>query len=940
MNTKNETYTPDELTAAAREHFLNNIKKLRTCAVLMRKLEDGGFEPVFVSEGFAGLKGCSAEEALIRLSGNGFFEMIHPDDRAVVREMLNSRTNDDGGSELTVRLDTASGKKLICNITFSFIDDFGEHYVHCTFFDVTVMKEHEDNLRNAYNSLGESFYSGNDNILGMFRVDLTHDRIDEIRGDDISGDISSYSGLIRLKAERYPIAEERERFLTIFDKDRLTQEYSDGNTRQSMILYSNRADGRYCYVNISVVVTRHPINGDIMAFMTVAESNNEKVCDTLLDKILVRQFDMVAYIANGDYGVIIGDRDIIGKGSIFPHTDKGNYRSYLETQVIPVLSGDEANKKAMTEALMPETIEKDLAEKGYYFVDIVCCIDGDIYYKRLDFYSVDPEAKFWIVLKSDTTSIHNERMRRNEQLRIALEEARQANVAKTAFLSRMSHEIRTPMNAIIGIDNIALQEPGISAPVKEHLTKISESARYLLSLINDILDMSRIESGRMVLKNEEFSFGGFLDQINTLVSSQCKDRGLSYECVISGDVDAYYIGDDTKLKQVLINILGNAVKFTAPGGKVSFAIRRKNEYYDHSVLEFTIKDTGIGMDKEFVPRIFEAFSQEDATTTSSYGGSGLGMAITKNIVGMMNGDIKVDSEKGKGTTFTVEVTMRNSDRKNSHDDKYILEPHDMSVLIIDDDPVACGHAKIVLEEVGISSESALSGKAAIEMIKLRHARQADYNLFLIDLKMPDKDGIEVTREIRDIIGDNGAVVILTAYSWDDVEQDAIAAGVDSFLSKPLIASGVISEFRKAMIGRSKNGAEQKKPVDLNGKRILLAEDVFINAEIMKRLLKMKGMSVEHAENGQKAVELFEHSENGYFDAVLMDVRMPVMDGLQATEAIRALDREDSGSVPIIAMTANAFDEDVQRSLQSGMNAHLTKPVEPELLYSTLESFIR
>lgn len=526
---------------------------------------------------------------------------------------------------------------------------------------------------------------------------------------------------------------------------------------------------------------------------------------------------------------------------------------------------------------------------------------------------------------------------RNELLANALREAEQANVAKTSFLSNMSHEIRTPMNAIIGLDSIALKEPGLSERTREQLVKIGGSAKHLLSLINDILDMSRIESGRMTIKSEEFSFSDMLEQINTMIHSQCQDKGITYECRIIGHVNDYYIGDDMKLKQVIINILGNAVKFTPAPGTVSFIVEQVSSYENQSVMRFIMKDTGIGMDKEYLPKIFDAFSQEHEGTSNKYGSTGLGMAITKNIVEMMNGNISVTSEKGVGTEFTVNVTLKNSDRKGH--DMEDVKPQEMNVLIIDDDTVACEHAKLILEEVGISADICLSGKEALEMIELRHARQEPYNLILVDWKMPELNGVEVTRKIREKYGDEFTVVILTSFNWDEIMEEAIGAGVDSFIAKPLFASNILSEFSQ-IIKRKKEDELLEHRAELGGRRVLIAEDMLINAEILKEVLAMRDVEADHAENGEIVVDMFKKSEENYYDAILMDVRMPVMGGLDATEAIRALEREDAKKIPIIAMTANAFDEDVQRSLQAGMNAHLAKPVEPELLYDTLELMIR
>ena len=397
--------------------------------------------------------------------------------------------------------------------------------------------------------------------------------------------------------------------------------------------------------------------------------------------------------------------------------------------------------------------------------------------------------------------------KREKQVEIEKALAEESSRAKTSFLSNMSHEIRTPMNAIIGLDNIALRDPDLTPRTREHLEKIGASADHLLGLINDILDMSRIESGRMVMKNEEFSFREFLDQINIIINGQCQDKGLHYECNIVGQVGDYYYGDDMKLKQVMINILGNSVKFTETPGIVTLTVEQLTESEGHCTMKFTMKDTGIGMDQEYIPKIFETFSQEDGTSTNKYGGSGLGMAITKNFVEMMNGEIQVESEKGVGTTFTVIVTLEASSRSANEEQS--------------------------LKETETGSDTGI----------------------------------------------------------------------------------------------------------LAGKRVLMAEDVEQNAEILADLMDMEEIESEHALNGQEAVRMFSEKETGYYDVILMDVRMPVMDGLTATKTIRELDRPDAKTIPIIAMTANVFDEDVERSLQAGMNAHLSKPVEPERLYETMARLI-
>ena len=605
----------------------------------------------------------------------------------------------------------------------------------------------------------------------------------------------------------------------------------------------------------------------------------------------------------------------------------------------------EAYRKEFLEFIQPDSVCEALMDNPVISYRYMINVDGKESWEVVKFASVhhldeqenQPTHNVGACF-ADVDAETRSSLEQQQALSDALETAEEANRAKTAFLSNMSHEIRTPMNAIIGLDNIAMNDPETTPKTKEYLAKIGDSAEHLLNLINDILDMSRIESGRLTLRNEEFSFSKLLEYINNMFSGQCAENGLKYHCHINGQVDQYYIGDNMKLRQVLINILGNAVKFTPEGGKVEMTVERIAEFENQSTLQFKISDTGIGMSKEFLPRIFGTFEQEDSSMTNKYGSSGLGLAITKSIVEMMNGNIQVESEKGKGSTFTFTVTLMNA---ASHMDvEKEIRPDEMTVLVIDDDEVACEHAKLILEQAGIAAELARSGKEAIEMVKLRHARRSPYNLILVDWQMPEMDGIETTRKMREIIGHESAIIILTAYRWDDVLEEALNAGVDSFISKPLFVDTVIEEFKSAANRKQISKKDAITKVELKGRRILLAEDVQINAEIMTMVLQSRGMEVELAVNGKIAVDMFQSHESGYYDAILMDMRMPEMDGLEATRTIRAMDRPDADSIPIIALTANAFDEDVQRSLQAGLNAHLSKPVQPETLYETLESLIQ
>ena len=630
------------------------------------------------------------------------------------------------------------------------------------------------------------------------------------------------------------------------------------------------------------------------------------------------------------------DREQTEEGKHFPYYERFSW--YANHSVA------ESYREGFLQFIEPDHVREALAKDLIIAYRYLAQRDGKEYYEMIRMAGVrhaeDRDDHIVHAVGLGLTIIDSEireTMAKNQALAEALEAAEQANRAKTAFLSSMSHEIRTPMNAIIGLDNLALHNEALPAETRDYLEKIGGSARHLLGLINDILDMSRIESGRMILRKEEFSFRNMLEQINTMVMSQCTEKGLTYECAMTGGVSDYYIGDDTKLKQVLINILSNAVKFTDAPGSVLLTVERTASFGDHSTMKFIVRDTGIGMDKSFIPKIFEAFTQEDTRRNNKYGSTGLGMAITKNIVELMNGTISVQSEKGVGTEFTVVISLTNSSRKGSVTSH--LNPKEMRVLVVDDEQIAAEHARIVMDEAGIKADTCYGGEEALRLLELQHTKHEPYNLVLLDWKMPGMDGIEVAREIRRKYDRETTVIILTAFNWDEIMDEALHAGVDSFLAKPLFASNVIDTFERIARRNNMSLYKEKKRADLKGRHILIAEDVLINAEIMKQIVMMREAEIDHAENGRIAVDMFAQSEIGWYDAILMDVRMPEMDGLEAAATIRSLNRADAKTVPIIALTANAFDEDVQRSLQVGMNAHLSKPVEPEHLYQTLEELI-
>ena len=513
-------------------------------------------------------------------------------------------------------------------------------------------------------------------------------------------------------------------------------------------------------------------------------------------------------------------------------------------------------------------------------------------------------------------------------LQDAYEAAERANKAKTEFLSNMSHDIRTPMNAIVGMTAIAGANIENKERVLECLSKITQSSRHLLGLINEVLDMSRIESGKIDLTDEEFNLSDLVENLITMVQPELEAHSHEFEVKIKDIEHEAVCGDSLRIQQVFTNIMSNAVKYTPNGGKITFSItERPTQFPEVGCYEFVIEDNGVGMSPEFQKILFDPFTRVDDKRISRIQGTGLGMAITKNIVKMMNGHIDVESELGEGTKFIVTIFLKLRETEK----EYIEELVDLPVLVVDDDKDCCESAVDILKEIGIDGEWVTSGEKAVEEVVERHERKEDFFAVIMDWKMPGMDGIETTREIRKHVGNDVTIIVLSAYDISDIEMEARAAGVDGFIAKPLFRSRLTATL-KNLVNEEHENAEREylseiAENDYSGKRILLVEDNELNSEIAQEILSMTGAQIETAENGKEALEKIERSPAGYFDLVFMDIQMPVMNGYEAASAIRALGKPKGNRIPIIAMTANAFAEDVLMAKNVGMNEHIAKPLD-------------
>ena len=524
----------------------------------------------------------------------------------------------------------------------------------------------------------------------------------------------------------------------------------------------------------------------------------------------------------------------------------------------------------------------------------------------------------------------------HHELETALMHAESANSAKTTFLNNMSHDIRTPMNAIIGFTSLAASHVDNREKVKEYLSKISTSSEHLLSLINDILDMSRIESGKVKINENPLNLPELLHDIRTIVQPNITSKQLDFLIDTVDVKNEDIIADKLRLTQILLNILSNGIKFNRTGGTISLRIRQlKSAPTGYGSYQFIIRDTGIGMKPEFQEHIFESFTREETSTVSGIQGTGLGMAITKNIVDMMGGTITVKSEEGQGSEFTVNLTFKLCGEAKSYEK--IEQLQGLKVLVADDDTDTCLSISGMLTEIGMRSEWTVSGKEAV--IRAKHSMEMgdEFYAYIIDWLIPDMNGIETVRRIRRVIGDSSPIIILTAYDWSDIEEEAKEAGVTAFCEKPLF----MSQLRELLTNPvPKNKEPEKRGCIYRGKRILLVEDNELNQEIAQTILEDAGFMVETAGDGVVAVKKMEQAVPGQYDLILMDIQMPVMNGYEAAKQIRSLKNRETASVPIVAMTANAFEEDREKSYEAGMNGYLAKPVSAEALINTIDKIMK
>ena len=706
-------------------------------------------------------------------------------------------------------------------------------------------------------------------------------------------------------------------------------------------------DGTILHVMGNVKLVKQ--NGELMYQRFLLDCTEQK----LLEERKEKQQQELIHALSIDYRIVCYfDLDTDSGNSLRCNEEEGiafvtrqdgniSFRESMERYIEDFVHEDD--REMLKEATLAENLKNEMKDKNQYYVNYRAVVGEETKYFQLKAvrtgnWSRDRDRSIVLGIRCVDEETRSE-MEKKTLLENALMQANRASKAKSIFLSNMSHDIRTPMNAIVGFTALALTHVDDREQVEEYLKKIMTSGNHLLSLINDVLDMSRIESGKIRLDEKECSLPDILHELRNILQADIRAKQLDLFIDAVDVKNEEIICDKLRLNQVLLNLLGNAVKYTGAGGMVSMRIiERAGAPEGYANYDFIIKDNGIGMSEEFVAHIFEPFERERSSTTSKIQGTGLGMAITKNIVDMMNGTIEVKSEKDAGTEVKVSFTFcLNKDVSEPED---IPELSNCRALVVDDDFNTCDSVTYMLTQIGMRAEWTLSGKEALLRTHQAVTRGDNYNVYVIDWMLPDMNGIEVARRIRKEMGDEVPIILLTAYDWLEIEDEAKEAGVTAFCSKPLFYSELNRCLCDIVRTEDEDKVEEEKIVEKRKTgRILLAEDNELNQEIAKVILEDAGFTVEIAENGNVALNMLKNSEPGYYRLILMDVRMPVMNGYEATKAIRALDNAQLSNIPIFAMTANAFEEDKREALSCGMNGHLSKPIEIEVLFETLDKVL-
>lgn len=754
----------------------------------------------------------------------------------------------------------------------------------------------------------------------------------------------TWDGLVRFFVDNYVVEEDKKSVTNFYNRAYITEKLKgletelrqecrivlDGEERwvSNVVMRGEIEDSEYAMIFLRDITES---KAETARRMQMASDNASM---DLLIKSMVRLLDrfVVCDLENDRYRFYNLQGDMI-------YAPTGAYHDFVEQVVAKYKTLEPLD--ALAALFSPENIRKNLQDENDIYKFEYCSMDENTY-KIASIIPLEWDGTKLVkalLASMDVSQEKKAEIESHNALKDAYRAAENASRAKTEFLSNMSHDIRTPMNAIVGLTAIAGANIESQDRVVECLGKITKSSRHLLGLINEVLDMARIESGRMSLAEEDFSLPELVDNLLTLTKPVIDEHHHQLEVHIEHIEHEAVCGDSLRIQQVFVNLMSNAVKYTPDGGNITLAIKEKpNGFSELGCYEFSIEDNGIGMTPEFQKIMFEPFSRADDHRTTKVQGTGLGMAIARNIVNLMNGDIQVESAPNKGTKITVTVYLKLQENEKEQEKELL----DLPVLVVDDDKTCCESTVATLQEIGIAGEWVLTGKEAVERCAAQHKTGRDYFAVILDWKMPEIDGIATARKIRERVGEDVTIIILTSFDFSEIEEEARAAGVNAFMAKPLFRSRLTATLRQFTSGKKEKNArnylEDFAKENYAGKRILLVEDNELNREIATEIIGMTGVTIDSAENGKIAVEKVMEAPEKWYDLIFMDIQMPIMNGYEATAAIRAL-AGSRGKVPIIAMTANAFAEDVQLAKNTGMNEHIAKPLDLNKLNDVLKQWL-
>lgn len=789
-----------------------------------------------------------------------------------------------------------------------------------------------------------------DAYIKVLRINLIDETFDEIRlSESDANEESGYSKNIGDWMREFAVLgnvhpEDIERYLAFTDVPTIRKEFQSGKNSIS-IRYRRKCGNEFRYVRMTLQKSSDYSQDNEIIILRLEDIHDDVVAAKEIDyqrsvtNALVDLYFTCLYIDMKDnsYRRVYVDKNfeefIPENGNMNDIMDK-----YIKTLVVP------NDMNLFEEKFSVDVIKEKLQEKPSYDYEYWAKMNGKSIWCRICAIIVDRDSdknpRHIIIGMQDVTSQAETIAKNNAMLKEAFSAAMSANSAKSEFVSRMSHDIRTPLNGIIGMAAIAGANLSDKVKVSDCLFKINTASKHLLSIINDILDLSKIESGKVSLSESEFMLSDLIDNIMDMTHQSMVEHGHVFNVYLKNLKHEKVIGDNVRLERVFLNFLTNAIKYTPDHGKINISLTElPSGSHNIGLYNFVVEDNGYGMSEEFQKKMFDPFERAEDERISTSQGTGLGTTIARNIINSMGGNIRVESKVNVGTRITVTFKI-----KIVEDEDMTIEMlNDLPVLVVDDDEAILESTCITLKELGMKGDTANSGYEAIDKVSLAHQRSEDYFACLIDWQMPGIDGVETTRRIRQIVGPDVTIIIISAYDWNDVEDEARKAGADAFISKPLFKSrlkAAFTELPKSLKKSDDNsGIEKFDKTNYSGKRILLVEDNELNREIASDIISMTGAKVETAENGKVATEMFASSKPGYYDMIFMDISMPVMDGYLATRIIRSFDREDAKKIPIIALTANAFIEDVAKAHDAGMNLHLVKPIDLDNLYNVMKDFL-